>query len=286
MTISESLQWGYKNLRKKSASAGLDAEVLLAFVLNKNKEFLYTFPERKLSKQQLKKFKKIISQKIRGVPVAYLVGHKEFYGLDFIVNKNVLIPRPETELIVDEVLKKIITNSNKNILIDIGTGSGCIPVAISQHIKNNRGKNLFFATDTSSSALKIARRNARRHQVKIHLLKGNILQPFIKQWKSSATTSLIITANLPYLTTEQMKEKTIKFEPRQALHGGKDGLDLYLKLLQQIKKMNPPTADIFLEIDPAQSKKISSLIKKILPKTRVEIKKDLARKDRLVTIKI
>lgn len=281
MIISEALHWGYQNLQKKSTSANLDTEVLLSFIIKKPKEFLYTHPEKKITAGQFKKFNQNIRRRAQNWPLAYLTGHKEFFGLDFLVDKNVLIPRPETELMAEEAIKTIKTSEQKNILIDVGTGSGCLPIAI--------GKNIFsylkiLAVDISSPALKIAHRNTQKHKIKIQFLKSNLLQKFLSSAILNSKLPLIITANLPYLTSKQMKEKTIQKEPRQALFGGQDGLYYYQQLLEQIKKINPSQAIIFLEIDPAQNKKIQSLIKKILPGTPVEIKKDLAGKERVVKI--
>jgi len=298
MTIQTAWQWGYKNLQKKSTSASLDTEVLLSFVIKKPKEFLYTHPEKKITARQFKKINQKIKLRSKNWPIAYLISRQGFYGLDFLVDKNVLIPRPETELIVEEAIKTIKAaeeNKQKIILIDIGTGSGCIPITIGKKIHSHfssssaSGKKSvlkILATDISSPALKIARHNAQKHKIKIQFLKRNLLGGFLNSPILNSQSTLIITANLPYLTAKQMREKTIQKEPRQALFGGKDGLYYYQQLLEQLNKIKPAQAIVFLEIDPAQNKKIQSLIKKILPGTQVEIKKDLAKKDRLVIIKI
>ncbi|MCX6778734.1 MAG: peptide chain release factor N(5)-glutamine methyltransferase [Candidatus Magasanikbacteria bacterium] len=291
MDISKSLSWGYQKLKKKSTSAILDSEVLLAMILKKSKEFLYTYPEHNLTATQLTKFKKLINQRAKGAPIAYLLGYKEFFGLNFIVNKNVLIPRPDTELLVEEVTGQIKkTEGNKKIiLIDAGTGSGCIPVVIGKRsfdsVLRTPLRMTILATDISASALTVARHNAQKNKVKIKFFQGNLLEPLSKILYKNSKAQIFITANLPYLTTKQMKEKTIQKEPRLALYGGKDGLELYQKLLQQIQNLKLTPATIFLEIDPSQKQKILTLIKKILPNAKAEIKKDLAKKNRLVIIK-
>ncbi len=296
MTVRQVLILANKLLNKKITSAYIDSEVILSFVINKPKEFLFTHPDFKLTSRQIKKFKKLITRRNKSEPVAYLTRQKEFFGLNFIVNKNVLIPRPETELLVEEALKIIKNSRNKTTLIDVGTGSGCIPIAISKNVPEKKLQVL--ATDISTSALKIARQNSRRHKVKINFLRSNLLQKILQN-NLLDTDKILIIANLPYLTATQMKEKTIQHEPRAALYGGKDGLQYYKKLLEQIKMLyTPPSAppsanwrsgrrnglDTLLEIDPSQSRKIISLTKKILPQAKAELKKDLAGKNRLVII--
>ena len=131
MTIQQSLAWATIKLQRKNIpSATLDADILLSHTLNKDKAFIYAHPNHSLTQNQVTKFKKLINHRAKGEPVAYLIGHKEFYKLNFMVNKNVLIPRPETELLVDEVLK----NKKIKTIADIGTGSGCIAIALA---KNN-----------------------------------------------------------------------------------------------------------------------------------------------------
>jgi len=156
-------------IAKSTNSIGkLDAELLLAFVLRKNREFVITHPNKKLSALEQFKFSRLVHKKKKGYSVAMLTGHKEFFGLDFFVNKNVLIPRPETELMAEKVLEII---TPKTTLIDIGTGSGCIPIAIA---KNTKLKKV-IVIDISKKALKIAKLNAQKNNVQIEFLKSNLL---------------------------------------------------------------------------------------------------------------
>jgi len=287
MNIPEVLKLAQQILKPmKNLSSHLDAEVLLCFVIKKEKEFLYTHPEYQLTKKQTTEYTKLLKRRSKNEPIAYLVGHKEFYGLDFIVNKNVLIPRPDTEIMIEEVLKKINSLNTKFNLIDIGTGSGCIPITIAHLSKDNKNIKI-FASDISTSAIKIANQNAKNNKVKINFLKGNLLTSVLKNEILDTQIPLIITANLPYLTAKQIKkEQSIQQEPYLALYGGTNGLVLYKKLLDQIKKLSLKQAIpfIFLEIDPSQTIKIQKLIKKILPLGSVEIKKDFGNKNRLVII--
>ena len=228
-------------------SSALDADILLSFVLKKSKEFLYTYPEKKLTKNQLAKFNQLINRRLKREPVAYLINRKEFYGLDFYVDKNVLIPRPLTESLVEQVIKEV--GNKKATIADIGTGSGCIAIALKKHLP----QATIYATDISPAALKVAKKNAKKHRVKIKFLKGDLLKPFLPSRKATRPGRVafkkidIIIANLPYLIKNQIKNE-LKYEPKTALLGG----DKYIKeLLRQVKKLNPPSGGqlkkIFLE---------------------------------------
>ncbi|OGH59818.1 MAG: protein-(glutamine-N5) methyltransferase, release factor-specific [Candidatus Magasanikbacteria bacterium RIFCSPHIGHO2_01_FULL_33_34] len=255
-----------------------EAEILLSHVLKKTKEYIISNPKIKVNLFVSYKYKKLIKKRSKGIPIAYLTGHKEFFGLNFFINKYTLIPRPDTEILVESVLNYI---TNKNILIDIGTGSGCIPISI---LKNKKVTTA-YATDISKKALKIANKNAHSHNVKITFLQGSLLEPLIDIIKN--IDDIYITANLPYLTEEQFKtEKSIQYEPKSALVAKNNGLDLYEKLLHQIKTFSNKTITAFFEIDPSQSKNITNLIKKIFTKSKIEIKKDLSNYDRVIIIKI
>ncbi len=269
-------------LRKKylAATLPLDADLLLALAAKKSREFILIHPEYKLSFWQKIDFYYFFFQYKRGTPISYLTHHKEFFGLDFFVNRHTLIPRPETELLVEETLKKI---NKQTLLIDVGTGSGCIPISILTTTKNADVNAI--AIDISALALKIARLNAALHKAKIKFLRGNLLEPFLKDSNyPNFSGQLIITANLPYLTKEQFKnEQTIQSEPRSALIANENGLALYRELLEQIKNLNTPFI-AFFEFDQRQTESITKLIKSFFSNANLEIKKDLAGRDRLVII--
>lgn len=291
--------------------------LIKALASNKTKEYILAHPEYRLTFRQRCREKYLLYLKRKGWPPAYLAGHKEFFGLDFLVNKHTLIPRPETELMVEETLRVILSDSEESlhpsILIDIGTGTGCIPIAIGklsfprlstgessgQHNSPDsrlRGNDncqqlLIFATDISHGALRVAKKNAKKHEVKIKFLRGDLLRPFFKKNNNLAirqfgNSKIIITANLPYLTGKQfISEPSIQQEPKRALIAdNRDGLSLYKKLLDQIRLLKFSGAIIFLEIDPSQSADIKKIINETLPKTTTEIKNDLAGRDRMVKI--
>ncbi len=307
MTISQILNKTYKKFQDSNIESPLlDAEILLAFVLKKTREFLLTYPDKKLNKLQATKYQLITKKRLDGHPIAYLTGHKEFYGLDFIVNKHTLVPRPETELIVDEALR--ITHNlptrqagmKHATFIDIGTGSGCIIVSLIKSLiiqsKLEIQNSIFFATDISNKALKMARKNAEHHKVDKHIkfLQGHLLEPILKLKIKNLKSKIVICANLPYGWQEwknncSMDTIGLKFEPQIALFTKENGLYLYKKLFKQIRNLSKKynlQITVLSEIDPRQSNDIVILIKKELPNAKYKIKKDLSGKNRLALIKI
>jgi release factor glutamine methyltransferase len=276
----------------------LDIEILIADSLGKTREFVLMYPSHELSKSQILNLKSKLNRRMKSEPIAQIIGHKEFFGLDFIVNKHTLVPRPETEMMVEATIKEIsnlkFEISNKLSVIDIGTGSGCIITSITHSIKHGANTK-FFATDISSEALKIAKKNAKRNELekKIRFLQGSLLEPIIKSSIIGNQSSLIITANLPYLSKEIYQSAPIdvkKYEPKSALYSAQAGLQHYRKLLEQIKDLLHSCSTLhvscFMEISPEQKMPITKLIKSILPKAKIEITKDLAGKWRLCRINI
>jgi len=265
-----------------SSKSSLEKELILAHAIKRDRVFVITRPDFLLTPLQYLHFKYYNYLLHRGYSVAAITKHKEFFGLDFFVNKNVLIPRPETELLVAEAIQEISTSQNNTLLIDVGTGSGCIPIAI---VKNISPKTKAIAIDISSLALRVAKKNIKKHQVNIELIKSNLLNS-ISHRNFNNFNNIIITANLPYLTDKQVKnESSIRKEPKLALIAEENGLDLYRKLLTQTANIfhHKPTT-LFFEIDPDQKISIKNLIKEYFPSANIEIKKDLAGQDRLVKI--
>lgn len=277
ITIRQAQLEAIKELkRKKISSAHLDTEVLLSFSLKKPKEYLYTYPGKKLTPSQLKKFQKFINRRLRNEPMAYILNHKEFFGLDFYVDKKVLIPRPETEILVEEVLelaKKLSNLGYKRLTIgDIGTGSGCIAITLAKFLP----KAKILATEISSSALKVAKINALKHKVhkRIKFLKGSLLNP-LKNQKID-----ILVANLPYLNKKQIQSSELKYEPIKALKNHKH----FERLLKQAPNYLNPQGQIFLEIGDRQAHSTIKKARKYLQNQEIIIKKDLAGKNRVVLI--
>lgn len=231
----------------------LEAEILLAHCLKLKKINLYTQSERILTEQELAEFKKLIERRKKHEPIAYIVGFQPFIGLDFIVTPDVLIPRPETELLVETAVKQI-TNyglpalpAGRQItsLADLGTGSGCIAISIAKKLPNIK----IIATDSSEKALKIAKQNAKKHNV-----EDRIEFHLTTSFSLPSPVDLIIS-NPPYIPTadiEKLDPDVKDYEPRQALDGGADGLDFIRQLVKfncifefginqgiAIKKLNP-----------------------------------------------
>ncbi|MFA5134488.1 MAG: peptide chain release factor N(5)-glutamine methyltransferase [Patescibacteria group bacterium] len=290
MTIQGALLGAIKKLSgTHSTSAHLDAEVLLSFILKKPRGYLLAHPGRTVSAAHYRHFSKLIGQRRRGMPVAYLTGSKEFYKLDFVVTKDTLIPRPETELLVEQAIQAVRERrrqhpeQKKVAVADIGTGSGCIAVTLAKYLPNVH----MYAIDSSPKALVVAKKNARLHHVAktVSFLQGNLLKPLCTKKKGVKRLPVpgVIVANLPYLTTDELHG--VPFEPRQALYGGKLGLELIERLLMQSAEAMPVDTMIVLEIAPTQAKAIDYMAGQYLPLKKVSFIKDLAGRDRVAVIR-
>jgi len=269
--------------------APLDLELLLSRTLKKPREYLFTHPEKKLTKNQIVKFNNFSKRRAKGEPIAYLLGKKEFYGLEFSVNKNVLIPRPETELLVEAALRGIMNKKlgAKNI-IDVGTGSGNIIISIIKNIPRRiREKINFSATDISEKALYVAKKNARKHEIDKHIkfIKSDLLE-FASQRKLKG--NIIIVANLPYVSSQiyRKNSKNLKYEPKTALISKKNGLERYVRLIREIGKIRKSGISgrvlAFFEISPGQKSTIDKLVRKEFPSAEINFYKDFAGKIRVV----
>ena len=294
-----------KQILSKTSLSPLDAEILLSYVLKEPREHLLAHPEKKLTKRQARKFNLLLRRRGRGEPIAYLRSRKEFYGLDFLVNKNVLIPRPETELLVEEVINKIFLldprwslsscnggRDDKLMLIDIGTGSGNIIISIVKNIPEKIQERMeFYAVDLSEKALAVAKKNAKRHRVvkSIQFIKSDMLKFFLEK-KMKLKGNVVIVANLPYVSPalyQKYRPGDLHFEPKKALLSENRGIRHYKNLLQQIKKILIPNhcyPIVVLEISPEQKLSLNKIIKDIFPKAKVYFQKDLAGKWRMAII--
>lgn len=221
-----------------------EAEIILAQILGKDRSFLFAHPEFKVSPTQVRKLKEYVKRRSQNEPLAYILGYKEFYGLNFYVNKNVLIPRPVSEVLIEKILDHIkVSNLSNLIICDVGTGSGCIAISLAKLLP----KTKICATDISKAALKVARRNAKLHKVdsKITFLQGDLLSPLAGKLD-------IIVANLPYVKVNQINKlppEISEWEPRIALDGGADGMSLYRRLFAQAKNFLNRNGVIFYEFD-------------------------------------
>lgn len=277
-----------KELTKKYSGkvAYLDLELLISHVLKKTREFVLAHPESRLTKNQEGKLARLLARRAQDEPIAYLLGRKEFFGLDFRVNRQVLVPRPETELLVEKVLE---FGPKNQAVIDIGTGSGNIIIALA---KNIQAKNDYYALDISPPALAVAKQNAQRHKVgkKIKFLRGNLIAPLSHE--NLKTTHYVVVANLPYLSEKIYRTAprgVRKYEPRSALRSPRAGLAHYGKLLKQIKKIAKDRKlkfAIFFEISPEQKPKMIGLAKSLWPEIKPRFYHDLAGKWRVMRTEI
>jgi len=261
----------------------LDLDLIISGVLKKSREFVLAHSEYVIPTLKIKNLKLKILRRMRSEPLAYILGSREFYGLNFKVTPATLIPRPETELLVEEVLQ--LHPKNKKI-IDIGTGSGNIIVTLAKNILT---ENTFIGIDISPKALAIAKQNAKTNAVaeKIKFIHGNLLD------KVENIDNSIIIANLPYLSQE-IYSATLptvkKYEPKSALFSPKKGLDHYEKLLQQIYNLRVTSYELhvttLMEISPEQKTDLQKIIKNYFPKAQVEFKKDLTNRWRVCKVEI
>ena len=272
-----------------------EKEMLLAFSTRHSREFIMSHPNEEILKRQARAYARLLKKREAGWSVAHILGKKEFFELNFFVNKHTLIPRPETELLVWLALKRLESTDGRRLttVIDVGTGSGCISIAIARSMrKSGIYEHIdFFGIDTSRPALRVAKKNAALHDTHITFLHGNLLEPITNKQAATGNENLLITANLPYLTQEQFDEEpSIHREPLSALVAKEGGLFFYKRLLKQLRQImvdrTPSTVTLFMEIDPSQSRMLSHISTSIFPNAAVATHKDLAGHDRVVEILI
>ena len=231
----------------------LDAQVLLAFALKVDSAWLFAHGDEMMTDGQCQRYASLAGRRAKGEPIAYLTGRKGFYDLEFVVTPAVLIPRPETELLLEEALR-LTADKPDGAAADIGAGSGALAVTFAAH----RPAGRVYALDISADALNIARLNARRNHTKLRFLQGHLGQPLIER----GIQLDLLMANLPYIPTEDLQRLAVgRYEPRLALDGGADGLDCIRALLPQIPKLCRPGAHVLLEIGADQGESLVSLIR-------------------------
>lgn len=250
-TIKDWLFESYNKLKGAGIpSARLDAEIILSDSIKKERTYLHAHPDQKLTKIQLIKASRNISLRLKRMPIAYIIGYKEFYGRNFNVNRSTLVPRPESEDIID-ALKSILPAPNlrqKNIkIVDVGTGSGCLGITAKLEFP---GTNVTLI-DISQKALRIAKNNAKNLRAKVSFIKSNLLDKYPHK-------ANIIIANLPYVYHKWAVSPETKFEPKIALFAKNNGLDTIYKLIKQSQNKLLPHGFLILEADPEQHADIIS----------------------------
>ena len=255
MNALELINFGASELRrKKIGTSRLDSELLLSKILNKNREEILINLEQKICQKYFLKYKQLIQRRSQCEPIAYIVKEKEFWSKNFLVSSDTLIPRPETELIVEKLTK--IFEEKKISILDIGTGTGCILISLLSELKNSKG----IGIDISKKALRIAEKNSEQHGMK------NKIKFFHKSLDSKFYQKFdLIVSNPPYIKKceiKHLKEDVRKFEPRIALDGGNDGLDLIKKVIYKSRYILKIKGLLALEIGNEQFNKVSKILKK------------------------
>ncbi len=274
-TVGAVLREGVQKLERANVpSAPLNAELLLMHALGRDRTFLYAHPESLVDSAQLEKFDSLIKKRAAGTPTQYLTGHQEFWGMDFEVTPDVLIPRPETEHLIEVAVARIGESRRNNPLriADVGTGSGCIAVALAKEFPNAN----IFATDISSAALKIAKRNAVRHNFadRITFRECNLLEAIPQQPPLN-----IIVSNPPYVARKDAATLPIdvrEHEPELALFAGEDGMEIYPRLIAQAKTHLAQGGLLVLELGAGLFEPVSDLLEARSGWFRVSATEDLA----------
>ncbi len=274
-TIRQALLAGERNLAEAGVdSAALDARVLLRHVLGIGAATLYLRLEEPLTAAQDVSFGALLDSRALGQPVAYLTGHREFYGLDFRVTPATLIPRPETELLVEQAIHLVPPSA---LGVDVGTGSGAIAVALAMH----RPDVSVLAVDVSHEACSVARHNAVAHRVegRVTVARASLLNAVNGPIQA-------VLANLPYVPTGDLAHLSaeVRSEPVLALDGGMDGLDLYRHLWREINDMAMKPVCILCEIDPRQLAPMRELASHAAPNHQVDVIEDLAGTPRIMVV--
>jgi release factor glutamine methyltransferase len=279
-TIQRLLTWITDYLTQRGVDAPrLSAELLLSSVLDLKRIELYTQYNKPVAPAQLEQLRALVKRAGQHEPVAYLVGKTEFYSMEFDVTPDCLIPRPETELLVQRAIEFLRQRTGPQLVCDLCTGCGAIAVAIARNVPDAK----VIATDISEPALGVAARNVEKHnlQERVELRRGNLFEPLVAQLDLFD----VIACNPPYVSAAEYEalEKNVKdYEPRLALHAGADGLDLYRRLSEKVEGYLKPDGVLLLEIGYRQGPAVRELLERTGAFAVVKIEKDLNRHDRIM----
>jgi len=273
--IIDVLNWSRKDLEARGVDrARLDSEVLLGHALGLRRLDLYTNFDRPLSPDELASFRQLITRRRKREPVAHITGKKEFYSLDFHISPDVLIPRPETELIVERVLAEF-NEAATPMIADVGTGSGCLAITLAHHLKHAQ----VWASDISPRAIEIARSNAQIHGASVNFVQGDLLAAFPAELFFDC-----IVSNPPYIRSDLIEnlQPEVQLEPRLALDGGNDGLDILRRLIAECVERLQTNGLFLYEIGADQGTAARTLVEETKRFSDIAVVQDLAKKDRLV----
>ena len=261
--------------------ARLEAEVLVMNLMRLLRHDIYANQEAEVGPRQEQDLAGMVERRLTREPLAYILGSREFYGVNLLVTPGVLIPRPETEFMVEHAMFMALMGmeTTELVIADIGTGSGAIAVCLAIHLPAAR----IYAFDAFDSALDVAAHNIRAHNVadRVTLGKGDLLEPLPEPVD-------LIVANLPYVPTDRIEtlQPEIQWEPREALDGGTDGLDHIRRLLSQAPAKMKEQATILLELDPEQVPAVEEMTRQNFPNAATSVEKDLAGQDRIFVISV
>lgn len=284
-TIKKLLEWIIAYFEKSGVDAPrLSAELLLCHVLGLERIQLYTLYDRIVGPDQLAALREMVRRAAAHEPIAYLVGRCEFYSLPLKITPECLIPRPETEHLVERAIDFLRTRTGGQYVLDLCTGSGCIAAAIAKNVPNVS----VIATDINDSALKIAAENIARHKLtdKVKLLCGDLFDPILKGLDQ--THFDLIVCNPPYVSDleyENLASNVREYEPKAALYGGADGLDVYKRILEKVEDFLQPDGTLMMEIGYAQGPAIRQMLETSGSFNNITIEKDFANNDRIVIAK-
>lgn len=282
MTIKDLLNEGIKILKSCENEAPVfEAGVILCFVINCDRAFLYSHGERELNADEKLAFFELIKKRVNGEPLQYIIGHQEFMGIDFIVNRNVLIPRSDTEVLVEAVIEHVSKLKEKEVsILEIGTGSGCIAISLAYYLKCTN----ITSVDISKGALEVAGMNAVKAGVKqrVTFLESDIFNAIDCSVNNKDKFDIIVS-NPPYIPEweiETLKAEVKGFEPLSALNGGNDGLFFYREIINNSQKYLKPNGLLALEVGYNQALEVCELMEKTFG--NISTVKDLSNIDRVV----
>ncbi|MBC7813270.1 MAG: peptide chain release factor N(5)-glutamine methyltransferase [Burkholderiales bacterium] len=271
-TIFDVLKDAKARFQPISDSASLDAQLLLCHTLDVSRAHVIAHPEKTLAPEQAQRYAALVERRAAGEPIAYIFNRRAFYDRDFFVTPDVLIPRPETELLLEQALDFAKSRANL-VAVDVGTGSGALSVTFAANAPNAN----VYAVDISPAALDVARRNASQHSANVTFFEGDLLQPLIER----GINVDLLMANLPYITSDELPTLAVsRYEPHLALDGGADGLDLVRRLLVQAPQVLNSGALVLLEIGADQGEAARELAQAVF--SEVEVLKDYAGFDRII----
>jgi release factor glutamine methyltransferase len=275
IAVSAVLDWGREAL-SPSPTPTLDAQVLLAHTLGKSRAWVLAHGADVIGHEEHQAYASLIDRRVRGEPVAYLRGYVEWFGMEMEITPGVLIPRAETELVVERAIE-LARKEQAHLVADIGTGSGAMAIAMARNLITAR----VFAVDSSQVALGVAAKNVQKHGVaeRVTLVNGSLLTPLGEKPD-------LIVANLPYVSAELMRtlERSVRYEPPDAMFGGADGLELYADLFDQMAERGW-APHVVCEIDPRQSAGMRAIAHRVFPNARVDVYADYAGRDRIAQVR-